>query len=147
MWINTEDTMFELSCTELHHYDMIFCNALVHFLYIQKNQLTCHQIVLLTCWQDSLADIFWWHVSQTFTNMLPTCRHVLVTCHLGGLGDMTRCRNFQLGLTYHGSLRVLPVIDVARISPGSTKNDVFLWSQLSILWVLRAVLWCMLWCP
>ena len=31
------------SCTKLHHYGAIFCKALLFFLHVQKNQLTCWQ--------------------------------------------------------------------------------------------------------
>ena len=33
---------------------------------------------------------------QTFANILPTCRHFLLTSHLKGLGNMARCQHFQL---------------------------------------------------
>ena len=84
-----------LSCTKLQHYGAVFCDALVYFLYVQKNQLTYWTIALLTCQQDSLADIFWW-VSQTFANMLLAFGHVLVPCHFRCLGNITWCQHFQL---------------------------------------------------
>lgn len=70
--------------TKIHHCGTISAKISVYFLYFQKNQPTFHQIVLLTCWNDSLANIFWWYVGQIFSEMLLTCRYAVVTCHLGG---------------------------------------------------------------
>ena len=100
MWINTYNTMSWLSCTESYHYGMNFCEALLFFCYVQKNQTTCQ----LMPFQHDMSCHLAWSGRQNLLkcqadilNILKACRHVL-GWHVirGGSSNMTWCRHFQL---------------------------------------------------
>ena len=90
----------KLSCTKLHRYDVIFCKALLFFLYVQKSSRHVGKIladVLLTCCLAGWGNIFWWNVGQIFlTHFTNMTADVGTTCHLGGLGNITQYRHFHL---------------------------------------------------
>ena len=85
-----------------HQIAPLQCNFLQSFAvvsYVQKNQPKCQQNVSW-CLANKLFGrwdvIFWQNVSQHFQHFADMTAHVGMTCHLGGLGNMTRCRHFQL---------------------------------------------------
>ncbi len=64
-----------LSCTNSYHYCMIFCKALLFFLYVQKNQPTCWQNLgwcLVDMSSGRLGLCFFPNVRPTFSTF---CQH------------------------------------------------------------------------
>ena len=89
--------------TKSYRYRMSFCKVLLFFFMSKRFSRHVSKIlddVLSTCCLEGRDDIFFPMLgrhSQHFANMT-TC--VGTTCHLGGVGDVTRCRHFQLRNLY-----------------------------------------------